>query len=237
MKAFLSTCILTSFVLILGQSAFAAPPTPVPALVSHVYAPLGFDSNDNVQVVMEGHLPNACTKNPDSEVFINGNAIEVKATALSYDESNPFCPPMIVPFLEVINLGVLKEGTYKVTINRGSTHEAKTDLIVKQAVSETVDDFLYANIEYIQVIPGTGRVALHGYQPSDCMAFDEVVYIDNGVDTFSILPKMKLISQYCPYKKTPFVAEWEVPQSLIRNKVLLHVRSLKGNSVNFLFER
>lgn len=203
--------------------------------VENAYAPKGFDSNDNTEVVIEGYLPNVCHKSPNTVSRVNGNTIEIKVTALKYNPSNPFCPQMIVPFLRPVSIGVLKAGTYHIVVNKGTQFETHSQIEVHQATAETVDDFLYAHVEFIQSIPGTRKIALHGYQPSDCLKFEEIIYTSNGVDTYSILPKMKQVSQFCPFKRTPFYAEWEVPKEITRDKVLLHVRKIDGQSYNMLY--
>jgi hypothetical protein len=76
---------------------------------------------------------------------------------------------------------------------------------------------------------------LKGYNPSDCFELKEIIIIDNGVDTYSVLPKMKQVKEFCPKKMIPFAYEVEVPQRLEADKVLLHVRVMDGRSVNSFF--
>lgn len=203
--------------------------------VENAYSPRGFDSNDNTEIIIEGYLPNVCHKSPNTVSKVIGKRIEINVTALKYSPSNPFCPQMIVPFLRPVSIGVLKAGTYSVVVNKGTQFETHSQIEITPAQNETVDDFLYAHIEFIQSIPGTRKIALHGYQPSDCLKFDSIVAFDNGEDTYSILPRMKQISQFCPFKRTPFYVEWEVPKDIQREKVLLHVRKMDGESYNMLY--
>lgn len=203
--------------------------------VENAYAPNGFDSNDNTEIVIEGFLPNICHKHPTTVSRVNGNEIEITVKAFKYEPSNPFCSPMVIPFLQSVSIGVLKAGSYNIFVNRGTQYETHSQIEIYPARKETVDDFLYAHVEFIQTIPGTKKVALHGYQPSDCLKFDEVIFASNKRDTYSIMPKMKQVSQICQFKRTPFYAEWVVPNDIQREKVLLHVRKMDGRSYYMLY--
>ena len=46
---------------------------------------------------------------------------------------------------------------------------------------------------------------------------------------------MKQVRTHCPKKMIPFTYEFEVPQNLEADKVLLHVRVMDGRSVNTFF--
>ena len=107
----------TIFMMVIGLLANAGTPVERLVPVDNIFGPEGFDSNDNVEVIVEGHLPNLCHRTPMKKVTINGNHIDIKVTALHYHDSNPFCPQVIVPFLETVSLGVLDKGDYKITVN------------------------------------------------------------------------------------------------------------------------
>lgn len=214
--------------------------TPVKKLVpvSHVYAPNGFDSNDSAEVIITGFLPNLCHKTPKAELKKEGNKISIEVSSLYYSESNPFCPEMIVPFTESVNLGVLDKGGYKVMVNGKSQWEVNESLSITGAVSNSIDEHSYAYVEYIEKEDAQkGYVKLKGYNPSDCFELDRIDYTHNGKDTYSILPKMKQVREFCPRKMVPFEYEWKVPGDLDREEVLLHVRTLDGKSINSLYYR
>ncbi|MCP4914706.1 MAG: hypothetical protein GY909_16435 [Oligoflexia bacterium] len=216
---------------------FAQASTPVEVMVpiEQIYSPHGFDSNDNAEVVIEGYLPNLCHKSPKSEVVVKDNVIDIKLKSLKYASDNPYCPEMIVPFIEAIDVGVLDKGIYDIRVNGKSIYQKDGILKVAEASSDAVDDFVYANVEYVAKKEGSRVVELKGYNPSDCFVLDEIEIVDNGKDVYSILPKMKQIYDICPMKMVPFSFEVEVPAKLKSEKVLLHVRSMDGKSVNSVF--
>lgn len=216
---------------------FAAGPISYEANVpvDHIYSPAGFDSNDNSEVVVTGYLPNLCYKAPKSTVQVKDGKIEVSVKAMK-KQAMGFCADVIVPYIEFINIGVLDKGKYQIAVNENSNWEKKSNIQIAEASSSSIDEAVYANVdEVVRAEDGSRRVFLKGYNPSDCFELKEVVVKDNGVDTYSILPKMKQVKAFCPKKMIPFVYEVEVPQNLEADKVLLHVRVMDGRSVNAFF--
>lgn len=223
---------------VLGLSAgvaVASTPVEIMTPIEHIYSPKGFDSNDNTQIIIEGYLPNLCHKAPTSVVTVDGSKINIRVTALRYDASNPFCPEAIVPFVETVTVGLLDKGNYDIVVNGKSLYEKNGAIEVAEATSNSVDEHVYANVDTVVKQAGTREVELRGYSVSDCFILDEINVVDNGSDVYSVLPKMKQISDFCPMKEVPFSYKMVVPEKLKRDKVLLHVRGMNGNSVNSLF--
>lgn len=221
---------------LLSLAAFGSTPIEKMVPVDHIFSPSGFDSNDNVEIIVKGYLPNLCHKSPYATVEVKGNKVDIKVTSLYYEDNSPFCPEMVVPFTESVKLGILDKGKYEVTVNGKSQWEKKDNIQVDTAVSNSVDEFSYAYVNHIQK-EGTskGYVKLEGYNPSDCFQLEKIDVISNGKDTYSILPRMKQVSDFCPMKMVPFSYEMKVPNDIERNEVLLHVRTLDGKSVNSLY--
>lgn len=215
--------------------ALASTPVEILTPIEHIYSPKGFDSNDNTEVIIEGYLPNLCHKAPTSKVKVEGKKINIEVTALRYHPSNPFCPEAIVPFVETVNVGLLDKGDYDIVVNGKSIYEQRGEISVAESTSNSVDEHVYANVEYVAKKSDSREVTLKGYNPSDCFVLDEINVVDNGKDVYSVLPKMKQISDFCPMKMVPFSYKMEVPSKLEKERVLLHVRSMNGKSVNSIF--
>ncbi len=215
--------------------AAASVPVEVMVPIEDVYSPKGFDSNDNSQIIISGYLPNLCHQAPKSIVKMVDGKVDIKIVSLKYDPSNPYCPEMIVPFVEAIDLGVMDKGVYDIVVNDQSVFERRASLQVDEASSDAIDDFVYAGVEYIEKSAGSCRVVLKGYNPSDCFVLDQIEIVDNNKDVYSILPKMKQISDFCALKMVPFEYDVIVPSKLKSDKVLLHVRSMEGKSINSIF--
>jgi hypothetical protein len=218
--------------LLIGNVSFAGTPISKIVPVDHAFIPAGFDSNDNVEVVITGYLPNLCHKSPSAKVEIKGSKIDIKMTSLYYQESNPFCPEMVVPFTKSVALGVMDKGNYEITVNGKSPWEKKEKIAILESTSNAVDEFQYAYVQYIDKEIGNNEVALKGYNPSDCFVLDKITHVSNKKDAYSVLPKMKQIREFCPMKMIPFSYDWKVPTELESEKVLIHVRTMDGNSVN-----
>jgi hypothetical protein len=219
---------------LIAGMAIASTPVEVLLPVDNVFVPNGFDSNDNSEVIITGLLPNLCHKNAQAVVEMNGSNIDIKVKGMKYDASNPYCPEMVVPFMEKVELGVLNKGLYNITINGKSIFEFKSSIEVAESSSNSVDEDVYARVDRIDQ-DESRVVVLKGYNPSDCYELDEIKVLDNKRDTFSVLPKMKKVANFCPMKMMPFAYEFEVPKNLKADRVLLHVRAMDGNSVNSLF--
>ncbi len=198
-----------------------------------IYIPKGYDTNDDIELIAEGYLPNLCYKNPHTLVTVEQNKVHVTLQAWTNDNGEVPCAEMIVPFIHTFSVGVLDRGNYEVLLNGKKTGE----LFVEESSSSAIDDLIYANVEVIERVPGENKVIIHGHHPSFCLEFNEFQIFHNDKDVFSVLPVMKQVSDFCPLKMTPFSLELEVPSSLENNPVLLHVRSMNGKSVNSLFMR
>jgi hypothetical protein len=227
MKKTIFTILLT----MIGSAMAAGVPIEKRVPIDHLYIPAGFDSNDNVEVVVTGFLPNLCHKNPSAKVTFDANGqVDLEVTSLYYDETNPFCPEMVVPFTLPVSLGVLDTGEYSVVVNHEKGNTGK--LMVAESTSNAIDSYHYAYVSNVLKKPGSHRIHLKGYNPSDCFVLDKIESVSNKRDSFSILPKMKQIRDFCPMKMVPFTYEYDVPKTLNKKNILLHVRTMDGKSVN-----
>jgi hypothetical protein len=141
-----------------------------------------------------------------------------------------------VPFVQAVSVGLLNKGNYSIVVNGKTMYEQKGDISISETQSPAADDYIYANVAFVEKEEGSRMIKLKGYTPSECLNWDEIKFVSNGKDTLAVLPKMKQIYSHCPMKMVPFEKEIEVPKVLDRNKVLLHVRVMDGKSVNTIFE-
>ncbi|MBY0517280.1 MAG: hypothetical protein K2P81_10245 [Bacteriovoracaceae bacterium] len=233
---------LSVFALILAAPLFAQAPQVIEAPVEHLFIPAGFDNNDNVELVVTGHFPNPCYGRNDVTVDVRGDVVDVKVTSLVRgDEKSAACAAMIVPFKEVIPVGNLQGGDYKVQVNASTRFEIKENLKIEEAASQNQDDHIYALVDYIELgfLGGeSGSAMLVGWKPSDCLELDRVEYVKNGKDTVTILPIMKKVSEFCPMKMTPLSIPVAFnPGEFSYEKILLMSRTIEGKSVNALVEK
>jgi hypothetical protein len=225
----------SALVSLIAGMAIASTPVEVLLPVDNVFVPNGFDSNDNSEVIITGLLPNLCHKNAQAKVrMLDGGNIDIQVKGMKYDSSNPYCPEMVVPFMEKVELGVLNKGLYNITVNGKSIFEYQSQIEIAESSSNSIDEDVYARVDRVDQ-DDSRVVVLKGYNPSDCYELDEIKVLDNKKDVYSVLPKMKKVSSFCPMKMMPFAYEFEVPAKLKADRVLIHVRAMDGNSVNSLF--
>lgn len=205
--------------------------------VTEIFLPKGFDLNDNVEVVVAGYLPNLCYQNVTTKLNVDEVTKQIKVEVLADYRAalNSYCLELLVPFLEVVSVGRLNKGDYSVVVNEKHESEtrAKSVLSIFEARSVSIDDYIYAKVDYIEVNPNVKtEVILVGRNPSECLVLDQVKITSNGQDTYAILPILKKISTDCPRKNVPFRYEVKLPTELSAESILLHVRSMEGKSIN-----
>ena len=215
--------------LFLSQVAMASPEI-VLSPVDHLYVPKGFGSNDSVEVMVTGMFPNACFSRNDVQVSVNDDLIDITITAFEAQKAK--CIQMKVPFKEVVTIGNLQGGEYKVRVNDKSRFELKEDLSIEEASSSAVDNHTYAAIDWVEQ-KSQNEFVLHGWKYSNCVELKKIEVISNDKDTLSILPEMKQTSEVCPMKGMPVSYPVKVDFSSLKMKrPLLHVRTMDGKSVN-----
>ncbi len=217
---------------------FLAKAAVIPAPVTHLFIPTGFDDNDSVEFVVSGYFPDTCYSKNRVDVQVEKNTIKVDVTAIQHEKKNPYdlamCSQMIIPFYEVITVGQLDKANYNVIVNGKTRHELTGSVSIIEASSNQIDDYLYAHLSYIEVNhQDPTQITLVGMRPSDCIEIDRVEFIKNGKDVLAILPIMKQTRQHCPMKMTPYKIPVKVDYSgLNHREVLLYARSMEGKSVS-----
>src|ERR1700683_2486815 len=76
-----------------------------------VYVPIGFDNINRSQVMVEGVFKDTCYRIASHTVQINGNTIVITQGANVYQG---LCADVLVPFSQVVELGILKIGNYSI---------------------------------------------------------------------------------------------------------------------------
>lgn len=220
---------------IVGTSrvAFAQQePQKVGATYSKVYVPVGFDSNDHVQIVGEGIFENACYRPAPTEISVNEATKEITLGPVAYKYQG-FCMQVVLPFERTIDVGILKTGTWKVLQKGDGKVIAEID--VKTAQNLAPDDFLYAPVSQAFLRQSKSRVSVFvtGQFPNSCFEMDKMK-VTTSDDTIVVQPIAKMNSATdCKEGAFGFQKAVSVP-NLKPGRYLLHVRSLNGNAINQL---
>lgn len=224
--------------LLFTQVAIASPRV-ILSPVEHLYIPNGFDSNDSVELVVSGSFPNTCYGRNNVAIKFTNNVIDIRVTALAPEASllgTQFCPQVAIPYKEVISLGNLQGGNYRIRVNYTRVSGLIETLKVGESSSSAVDDHVYAAVEWVES-KGGNQFVLHGMKYTDCFKLDRVEVVSNNKDTVSVLPIMKQVSSICPMKGVPTSYPVSLDLSRLKmDKPLIHVRTMDGKSVNSIVD-
>lgn len=206
----------------------------------YVFAPVGFDDNDQTVITIDGYLPSGCYRLMRPEVAIDHTARTINITPIARFFDVP-CVEALIPYDFEVQLGVLPEGQYKITIGAAGT-EAES-LSIAEAASAGPDDYLYAPVDAATVSrdEDTGRLyaQITGRFTNTCMTWDQIRVIDNG-KSINVLPVMSMSDtapqgEECRSAEVPYKKRVELPETMAQGRHLLHVRSLNGRGINHLF--
>jgi len=207
--------------------------------LSKAWVPVGFDDNDQAQIVVSGIFPSTCYKTGPYTVKQIPHGIEISQLAYVYKGK---CLQIAVPFSQVIDLGLLAGG-------RHSILDAKTgarlgEIGVAVAKDAAVDDHLYAPVSSAMITrePGSEQMVLNmvGVLPSKSIRlkevrvsiYPEVVVVQPIAETIpGFQPIWKAISEAMPW---PHFHVKKVLTGLPKGVFLLHIRSLNGKAINEL---
>lgn len=199
----------------------------------NVFIPNGFDDNDEVQVVLDGYLPNSCHRLAYTNV--QKDAESGKITVTQWARRFPtVCLPTPVPFTTEANLGQLPAKDYVVEVY-GSPDESMT---IKHANGFGPDDFLYAPADTARVekaADGSLIGIVQGRISNTCMRKVEIIVHDSG-RTIEVLPTIAMDEHgTCEASEATFTWTFALPPNLSEGRHLLHVRSLNGKGINVVF--
>lgn len=230
--------------LLSSVSAFASNEKLIPSPVEKIFTPLGFDDNDNVEVVVQGVFRNSCYKTGPVDVSVDTEKNVIKVYPQSYEYKNVVCALMMVPFTQTVKIGMLPVGKYQVIV-ANSDEVASQELSIRPRLTETPDDFLYAPVEQAHIdfgaTPNEHAVEIRGRYPMTllgCAIVTEVRVSQTPGNVLLVLPIMQLLTSEAECKArgwTPkFNIKQAIPVSLADGDYLLHVRVLNGNAFNKL---
>lgn len=231
------------FVLQLASAQNVDLPVLVPRTVDSVYTPLGFDDNDNVEIILHGQYESSCYTNGPVSAKVDVEQKTIVIEAESYFHIGAPCRQMSVPYIQPIKLGFLKAGTYAVRVVANPNAQL-APLVIKAAESESQDEYMYAAVSAAFITSDSaGRQSLHltGYFPKvsiGCLVMKNVKIDYAPGKVLVVQPIMELRDGWvCNTTSAQplFTYMRELPVTLEKNQ-LIHVRSANGESFNALFQ-
>jgi hypothetical protein len=205
-----------------------------------VFVPTGFDDNDISEIILKGEFRDSCYKIGRSEVKVDDDLkqVQIKAFVWRYTAHN--CQDVVTPFIQPVQVGVLKKGDYKVIVNGGTPHEVRDYFEINEAINETPDDHLYAPVGSAQIVTDypsdKQEVVLSGFYPLaiiGCYRMEGVRWYRNNTAILEMLPVMEFFEDDDPRCEEPneFQESVKLTGSFFEDG-LIHVRVMHGESLN-----
>lgn len=139
----ISTVLITAASLVsVPFSAFAAN-VEVPTPAAQILAPAGFTEADNAVVVLSGLFPNTCYQVGSYQTAIDVEQKHIVINAKSTTDQNAICALRMVPFTQIVELGALQPGEYKVSLANNAAVESKTLVIAPRELIDDQPDLAY----------------------------------------------------------------------------------------------
>ncbi len=202
--------------------------------VSEVFAPVGFDDNDEVTVMLDGMMPDSCYKIADTEIDFDREKGAYTVTQFAKRFDNTICLSMRIPYSVELNLGTLPMGDFDIKSNG----ELLETFEITESTNAGPDDHLYFPVESVNIVKSeTGdklNAVIKGRFTNTCMKLGEVKIIDTG-KTKQILPMITMDDRTdCMDDDMPVSWMIELPDS-DPGRYLAHTRSLNGKAVNTMY--
>ncbi|MFM8268789.1 MAG: hypothetical protein ACKN9V_01260 [Pseudomonadota bacterium] len=219
--------------------ADASPNAPktVETALTKAYIPLGFDDNDRIQIAVAGTFKNTCYKVGPHALKVDAESKTITVQQQAYLYSG-VCLQMFVPYSEVIDVGIIPSGDYKVVDSKSGAKLA--ELPVKQGTTAGPDDFTYAPVSDAYVVKDeeTGKhvLALSGSFGDRCSDFQDIK-INVANDVIIVQPVLARKAEIsCAPEKVRFLKTIELEDTVKEGVYMLHVRSLNGQAINKLVD-
>lgn len=220
----------------------ALQPALVPVTPNRIFSPLGFDDNDNAQIVLDGELSDTCYKLGPTQFKVDEVHQRIYVQQQAYYYPGAWCAQVRVPYTQTVNLGLLAAGQYELVVQSedGSLKPIST-LPVALSSTRSPDDFLYAPVSDVYLEKSLGAfegresfytLYINGHFNTSCMKFKEVKMHTRPNGVIEVLPIVEMDRTVpCSQIMTDFnvgVSLKDVP----KGRYLLHIRSLNGQAVN-----
>jgi hypothetical protein len=211
----------------------------------------GFDNNDPIQIVIEGHRPNLCytlaeqTLTPDatdpSRLRISQKAVLSEGGDCDPAKTLPPALDQRKYFVKEPVFGIL-EAKEKYTLEYLTSDGIKTrEFSVGVAPTDSVDTLKYAMVENafvkdeVLLSEGTFEIRISGELNSSCAEIARDVAILKIDDVYVALLQVDVRPEICLPVNKPFFKTLKVPVPDKAGRYLLHVRAMGGEAKNKIF--
>lgn len=217
-------------------------PEEISAPVTKIFVPKGFDDNDNSEVILKGEFTNSCFQVGRSGSTVDDAKKRVIVWATAYKYAGENCLEVKTPFIQSINVGMLKSGEYTVVYKYNENLRA--DLSVAVRTTESPEDYLYAPVVNARLnTDANGKQSLtvegnYPYMFIGCMRMSEVRTSRSNSDVLVVQPITEIVNDDECFTQ-PSDKAFSVTTGLnepFTGEGLIHVRVLNGDALNRLIE-
>lgn len=231
--------VMSIMIALASMAGLGNTPTQIPVALERTFVPIGFDDNDRVQITVQGRFNNTCYKVGPYQFKVDSAKKQLIVEQFAYHYTG-LCLQMVVPFVQVMNIGLLRDGKYTIVDKTSNRILGVLPVTHSQDPSPEVypDDYLYAPITDAVVVNDTATskstLRLTGTFTDRCTILRkekvEVRYYPNVIVVLPIAERTQ--SRGCDeYTPTRFQIEVELREGL-KGSQLLHVRSMSGQAIN-----
>jgi hypothetical protein len=204
--------------------------------VESVFAPKGFDAGDRLEIIASVWTPTPNYTDPKGYVERVGNDIKITVKAKRRTSRNHLNIDMAMHHLISIPVPAVPAGDYNVYVNTETASPQFAKMEIAPPMNASIDDFLYPVVKYVEVNAKTRDVELVVENPNSCYVLDRIISTSNGVNTYALMPIMRKKEGFCTQALTTVKYFYKLPHDLHASRLLVHVRTLDGNSKNEMFE-
>jgi hypothetical protein len=209
----------------------------------YVFAPQGYDDNDNVQITISGDLPSTCFKSGPATAEVDAKQKTITIKNQSYFYSGCWCLYVSMPFTKTIDVGVLPAGEYNILVETKKGEALpRGKFFVRQASAREPDDYVYALVEGTQVDPSEAStpagapktLKISGLLTSNCMDLAKVKVTYRAPNVIEVQPIVKITNEWsCDSERRPFSQDVTLSPPWA-GRTLVHIRSMNGQAVNLV---
>jgi hypothetical protein len=221
----------------------ALQPELVDVMPDRIFAPMGFDDNDNAQIVLDGEFPNISYRAGPVEKRIDTVNHKIYIRPKAYYYTLDLYLEVRTPYLIPVDLGPLPAGHYDVIVEspEGKIRNlANFPVVVAKTTSP--DDYLYAPLKSAHLertgltdsIDGRSgyNLVLEGVFTNSCMTLSSPQVTVPGNNVIQVLPIVEFQrGSNCVSTKRPFSVSVSL-KGISSGRYLVHIRSLNGQSIN-----
>ncbi|MCB9255063.1 MAG: hypothetical protein H6617_10315 [Bdellovibrionaceae bacterium] len=237
MKSILFTIALTLIFAVNVQADDADKPVLQAVSAAKAFIPVGFDDNDQSQLVIAGRFPNTCYQVGPYDVKVDEADHTITVTQFAYVYSG-VCLRMLVPYTQTVDLGMLEKGNYQVIDGDSAVPLGKLEIHKATQIGPGTDDYIYAPVEdaFVEIDKNTGKkvAVLHGAFSNSCMSFDKT--------EVHAYPEVVIVQPVVRFEEQPNcqAGHFAFKKTVELDKVgdgafLLHVRSMNGKAINKVY--